>query len=99
MKDIQVQKNFQELISHLREVGDILEVLLVTIEEGVKIHNDFNNTIPIEEDDTNYNITKEVLEDANMENMSMQDNTSFMLASIHKRIGKYKQMMKNFKED
>lgn len=76
-----------------------MEAVQVTIEEGVKIHNDFNNTIPIEEDDTNYNITKRVLEDANMENLSIQDNTSFMLASIHKRIGKYKQLMKNFKEE
>lgn len=89
----------QELITHLQEVGDIMEAVQVTIEEGVKIHNDFNNTIPIEEDDTNYNITKRVLEDANMENLSIQDNTSFMLASIHKRIGKYKQLMKNFKEE
>ncbi|CAH1449683.1 unnamed protein product [Lactuca virosa] len=99
MKDIEVRNFFQELISHVREVGDIMEVVQVTIEEGAKIHNDFNNGIPIEEDDTNYNITKEVLEDSKMENLSMQDNTSFMPASIHKRFGKYKQLMKNLTEE
>ncbi|CAH1440062.1 unnamed protein product [Lactuca virosa] len=99
MKDIQVRQILQELISHLREVGDMMEAVQVTIKEGVKIHKDFNNGIPIEEDDTNYNITKEVVGDAKMENMSMQDNTSFMLATIHKQIGKHKQVMKNFTED
>lgn len=40
-KDIEVRQILQELITHLREVGDIMEAVQVTIEKGLKIHDDF----------------------------------------------------------
>lgn len=95
MKDVPVREILQQLITHLREVSDMMKAVQITI-EGVKIHDDFNSNLSIEENSSNYKIIKDLLEDANTENLSIQDNTSFMLGSIHKRIGKYKQLMKKF---
>lgn len=55
--------------------------------------NTNDDTMPIDTNDNNYNTIKSIPQEAEVEDVSMADNISFMLASIHKRIGQYKRTM------
>ncbi|CAI9283145.1 unnamed protein product [Lactuca saligna] len=72
---------------------DIIEAAQTKLEEGFDMPNTNYGTMPIDTDDSNYNTIKNIMQEVEVEDVSMADNISFMLASIHKRIGKYKRTM------
>lgn len=88
MKNKEVENVLQALIAYLRDVADFMEAVQTRIEEG------FTTEDKTEYNNDSYEILKNILEEAKVEDLSMQDNISFMLGSIHKRIGKYKHVIK-----
>ncbi|CAI9289733.1 unnamed protein product [Lactuca saligna] len=94
MKNEELNGVLLALIAYLREIADIIEAARTKLQEGFTMEDSPRTTISTQPDHPNSKILKNILEDSTIEDQSMEDNISFMLGSIHKRIGKYKRTMK-----
>lgn len=83
------------IIDFLREIGDLLEADQSKLEESFTLDKDVHLYMENHADDPDVQTLQSIFEKAKIEDLSMQDNVSFMLGSIHKRIGKYKRAMKD----
>ncbi|CAI9277033.1 unnamed protein product [Lactuca saligna] len=82
-----------------REIGDILEAIQSRLEESFRIDENIVLYIANHPDDVDVQTLHNIFEKAKTEDQSIQDNVSFMLGTIHKRIGKYKRGMKDTPSD
>ncbi|CAI9279097.1 unnamed protein product [Lactuca saligna] len=85
------------LIAYIREVADLTEAAQTKLQEGFTM--DETSHTCLSTDNPISRILKTILQDTKEEDQSMEDNISFMLGSIHKRIGKYKRTIKDTTDD
>ncbi|CAI9271487.1 unnamed protein product [Lactuca saligna] len=87
------------LIAYIREVADLIEAAQTKLQEGFTMDETSHTCLSTDGDNPISRILKTILQDTKEEDQSMEDNISFMLGSIHKRIGKYKRTIKDTTDD
>ncbi|CAI9286446.1 unnamed protein product [Lactuca saligna] len=92
-------KGLTIMIDFVREIANMLEAIQSRVEESFCIDGNIILYIANHPDDVDVQTLHNIFEKAKTEDQSIEDNISFMLGSIHKRIGKYKRTMKDTTSD
>ncbi|CAI9259204.1 unnamed protein product [Lactuca saligna] len=95
MNTTDFNKSLMFVINFIREIADLLEVAHARLHESYVLDERVQLYMANNVDDLDVQALHNTFEKAVIDDQSMQDNISFMLGSIHKRIRKYKRNMKD----